>query len=112
MTGLSSLTDVYLEIGSAASPSESIIAEINTVCEQVEDANKDVIVLLRLGTEAAEPAVDDEPWPHDGGIHVVNQWERALRRLERLPALTLAVAVGDCRGLALEVLLTTDYRLA
>jgi isomerase DpgB len=42
----------------------------------------------------------------------VNQWERVLRRLERLPAATLAVVEGECTGLALETLLTTDYRVA
>jgi isomerase DpgB len=35
-----------------------------------------------------------------------------LRRLERLPAVTVAVLDGACRGPALDVLLTTDYRLA
>jgi isomerase DpgB len=46
------------------------------------------------------------------GIHAVNQWERALRRLERLPTASLAVVDGYCSGLALEVLLATDYRIA
>jgi isomerase DpgB len=47
------------------------------------------------------------------GVHVglVTKWERAVRRLERLPAATVAVATGDCGGLALEVLLATDYRI-
>jgi isomerase DpgB len=125
MTGLSNLTDAYLEINSAAAPSASLIAQISAVCDQVEDANKDVILLLRLGVAPAAAggagaaadvtapgAARDEPWPHDGGIHLVNQWERILRRLERLPAVTLAVAEGSCSGLALEVLLTADYRLA
>jgi isomerase DpgB len=120
MTGLSNLTDAYLEINSAAAPSAPLIAQISAVCDQVEDANKDVILLLRLGATSAAVgevgvstgAARDEPWPHDGGIHLVNQWERILRRLERLPAVTLAVAEGSCRGLALEVLLTADYRLA
>nr|WP_240948115.1 enoyl-CoA-hydratase DpgB [Planosporangium mesophilum] len=54
----------------------------------------------------------DQPWPYDVSVHTVNQWERALRRLERLPALTVTVVDGACRGPALDVLLTTDYRIA
>jgi isomerase DpgB len=42
----------------------------------------------------------------------VNKWERVLRRLERLPATTVAVAAADCGGLALDVLLATDLRIA
>ena len=42
----------------------------------------------------------------------VTRWERALRRLERLPAVTVAVAGGYCAGPALDLLLTADYRIA
>ena len=44
-------------------------------------------------------------------MSLVSKWERALRRLERLPAATIAVAEGDCGGSALEVLLAADYRI-
>jgi isomerase DpgB len=108
-TGVDNLTDVYLEIDAREPLSADVIARVNAACDRVEDAPKDVILLvhLRAGQTSA-----GEPWPHEVGIHAVNQWERALRRLERLPTATLAVVDGYCSGLALEVLLATDYRIA
>jgi isomerase DpgB len=44
-------------------------------------------------------------------VGLVSKWERVLRRFERLPAVTVAVADGDCGGTALDVLLATDYRI-
>ncbi len=49
--------------------------------------------------------------PDDLTVALVSKWERALRRLERLPAVTIAVADGDCGGPALDALLATDYRI-
>jgi isomerase DpgB len=127
MASLASLADGYLEISSRDSLSPRVIDRVNKACERVEDAPKDVILLVRLhdgraaSDDAASAAGDDaasedvaggEPWPHEVGIHAVNRWERALRRLERLPGATLAVVEGDCTGLALEMLLTTDCRVA
>jgi isomerase DpgB len=51
-------------------------------------------------------------WARDLHVGLVSKWERALRRLERVPMTTIAVASGDCGGLALDALLTTDYRIA
>ncbi len=45
-------------------------------------------------------------------VAMVSRWERALRRLERLPAALVAVAEGDVGGPALDALLATDYRIA
>jgi isomerase DpgB len=107
---LSRLTDVFIEVNSPAVLSTTLIDEINKVCDTVENAKKDVAVLLHLTGEPDGPA--GEPWPHDLGIHTVNKWERALRRLERVPAFTLAVVEGTCAGPALDLLLTTDHRIA
>ena len=55
----------------------------------------------------------DSRWPGDGvSLRQVTAWERALRRVERLPAAIIGVAQGNCTGPALEVLLATDYRIA
>jgi isomerase DpgB len=113
---LSRLTDVYLEIDGAASISTSLIDAVNRLCDDVEDAKKDISVLISLtgpssvGLADAADAADEVP--ADLGIHTVNKWERAVRRLERLPAFTMAVVDGACQGPALDVLLATDYRLA
>jgi isomerase DpgB len=45
-------------------------------------------------------------------VALVSKWERALRRLERLAATTVAVATGSVGGIALDALLATDYRIA
>lgn len=51
-------------------------------------------------------------WTPDLNVALVTKWERVLRRLERLAITTVAVASGDCGGVALDVLLATDYRIA
>ncbi|OLB77669.1 MAG: hypothetical protein AUI14_15500 [Actinobacteria bacterium 13_2_20CM_2_71_6] len=110
---MDSLTDVHLEINARESLTAAVITRVNAACDRVEDAPKDVILLVHLRDAPPVHAPSDgEPWPHEVGIHTVNQWERAVRRLERLPAATLAVVEGNCTGLALEVLLATDYRVA
>jgi isomerase DpgB len=50
-------------------------------------------------------------WPSDLPVALVSKWERGLRRLERLPAVTIAVAGDDCGGAALDALLVADYRI-
>jgi isomerase DpgB len=50
-------------------------------------------------------------WSSDLPVALVSKWERGLRRLERLTAVTIAVADDDCGGPALDALLATDYRI-
>jgi isomerase DpgB len=111
MVTFDSLSDVHIEISSTAALTPELIAELNRVCERVEDAPKDVIVVVHLRGDVEAPAAA-EPWPHEVSINAVNQWERALRRLERLPGATLAVIDGTCTGLAFEALLACDFRIA
>jgi isomerase DpgB len=95
---------VELEIDAWEPLSAEVIARVAAACDRVEDGEEVLRVHLRdRGAPAGEPEL---------GVHLVNQWERALRRLERLPAPTLGVVHGYCAGLALEVLLATDYRIA
>jgi isomerase DpgB len=54
----------------------------------------------------------DRSWISGLDVALVTKWERALRRLERLNAMTVAVASGAVGGMALDVLLATDYRIA
>ncbi|MEU0213332.1 enoyl-CoA-hydratase DpgB [Streptomyces canus] len=80
------------------------IDAIGEACELAE-AHGGRIVLHVSGTP-------EGPWADDLTVSLVSKWERALRRLERLPAATVAVADGDCGGPALDALLATDYRIA
>lgn len=85
--------------------SAGLVAAIGAACDRAEDRGEGTVILDVSG-------VPGNP-PDDGvTIALVSKWERLLRRFERLPAATIAVASGDCGGLALEALLVTDYRIA
>jgi isomerase DpgB len=109
MQELSRLTDVYLSVEGGAALSSTLIDSVNGACDHIEDSNKNLALLLCL--DGTRDQAGGDPYPHHLGVHTVNRWERALRRLERVPALTLAVVRGACRGPALDLLLTTDYRI-
>jgi isomerase DpgB len=94
--------------GSRALTPESV-AELAVLCDQAEgDASRPearTFVILRVS------GVPAPGWPGDLRVALVSKWERGLRRLERLPAVTIAVADGDCGGPALDALLVADYRI-
>jgi isomerase DpgB len=98
--------DLVLRIDGRAPLSAESVAAIGAVCDSVEDRADDSTVIVEVsGAPTGARA-------RDLTIAMVSRWERGLRRLERLPAATIAVAAGDCGGLALDVLLATDYRIA
>ena len=94
------LADVDLALAGTA----IVVDQVNALCARAEATGAPV--LLRLGG-GKHPAA-----PYDVAVQAVNRWERALRRLERLPAMTVAAVDGRCAGPALDVLLTVDYRVA
>jgi isomerase DpgB len=98
------LAEANLAIGGSTALSGALIDEVNALCGRVE-ATQAGTVLLRLGggCDNACYAVT---------VQTVSRWERALRRLERLPAATVAVVDGPCAGPAFDALLTADYRIA
>jgi isomerase DpgB len=86
--------------------SAGTVQSLNALCDQTEDrAGQGPVVLYVSGAP-------DGPWTRDLTVALVSAWERALRRLERLPAATITVASGECGGTALDVLLATDVRVA
>lgn len=89
-------------------PLARLTDEVNAVCAAVEDQRQKAVLVVRL---AATP-VGFRSWPGGVGVQEVNRWERAVRRLERLPAATIATAQGTCGGPALDLLLAADYRIA
>ncbi|GAA2266643.1 hypothetical protein GCM10010232_68780 [Streptomyces amakusaensis] len=99
-----------LRIDGAEPLSRELIARVQAFADQAEEAGPDSVAVLRLTGDA--PADAPVGVPADGvSIALVNKWERALRRIERLSATTVAVVDGECGGTALETLLTTDLRL-
>nr|BAU09324.1 DpgB [Streptomyces roseoverticillatus] len=91
----------------APAPLVRLTELLTQACHRAEERRTPTTVVLHLGG-----APGDRSWPGAVGIHDVNRWERALRRLERLAAVTVAVARGTCTGPALDLLLAGDYRIA
>jgi isomerase DpgB len=83
-----------------------LVARVVEVCRVVEEHGEGVVLAHLAGPG---PAVR---WPGPVEVALVNRWERALRRLERVPVPIVAVVDGACAGAALEVLLTADERIA
>jgi len=98
-------SDLVLKVDGNRPPSAESIAELAAVCDAAEDGEADGFVIVRVS------GVPGPDWASDLSVALVSKWERALRRLERVPAVTIAVADEDCGGSALDVLLATDYRI-
>ncbi len=102
--------DFHLELDSDRELTPTLVAEVNDFCDRVEDAPAAGVAVVRL-TGAAMPGAE-RAWPGAADVHLVSKWERALRRLERFGAASVAVAGGRCAGPALEVLFACDRRIA
>ena len=76
------------------------------LCDAVEAGGSESAVLCLTGTptEKAVGAAAD--------VIAVSKWEQAVRRFERLPVPTVAMAGGECGGAALDLLLVADMRIA
>ncbi|WP_406443852.1 enoyl-CoA hydratase/isomerase family protein [Streptomyces sp. NBC_00631] len=90
-----------LEIDGSGHLTPSLVHAVEAACAEAERAG-----LLAVSVAAAP---DDTRTYAD--VALVSKWERALRRLERLPATTVSVASGAVGGIALDTLLATDYRI-
>ncbi|KOU27427.1 enoyl-CoA hydratase [Streptomyces sp. WM6372] len=86
--------------------SPAAVAAVNAACDGAEDGHTAGHLILRLSGVPAVPQADGVT------VSLVSKWERALRRLERLPAATIATVQGPCGGLALDLLLCADRRIA
>lgn len=97
--------DLMLRVDGSRPLSAETVAEFGAACGKVEDGDTSGLVIIY---------VSGVPGPEcSSGLSValVSKWERGLRRLERLPAVTIAVAEDDCGGSALDALLAADYRI-
>ncbi|MFD4523032.1 enoyl-CoA-hydratase DpgB [Streptomyces sp. NPDC058470] len=98
--------EVVLRIDGRQALSAEWIGVVSAACDSAEDRGGRSRVVVHVS------GAPEEPWAGNPTVSLVSKWERALRRLERLPAATVAVAADDCGGLALDALLATDYRIA
>lgn len=100
------LGDLPLTIDGRGPLTPDMVASVAAVCDAAEDrAGLSRVVVRVSGASGGRE-------PEELTVELVSKWERALRRLERLPAVTVAVADGDCGGPALDAFLATDYRIA
>lgn len=104
------ITELPHKIIDTAVLSAALVETVNEICDQAADRDHGDLVGIRL--HGSTTMVPDLPWPGDVDVHLVSRWERALRRVERLDALTVGVADGCCHGAAVELLLVTDHRIA
>lgn len=85
--------------------SAASVKAVHNVCDVAEDSPGSGLVVVQVG------GTPGEGWTSGLDVMQASKWERALRRLERLPRATLAVASGDCGGTALDAFLTCDVRV-
>ncbi|MBT2505648.1 enoyl-CoA hydratase/isomerase family protein [Streptomyces sp. ISL-98] len=99
-----------LWIDGTAPLSAETVKAVEAVCDKAEDQPQDaaatgVVTVHVAGTPQAG-------WTSGLSVALVTKWERVLRRLERLPTPTVAVASEDIGGAALDAFLATDFRIA
>ncbi|MEU8527592.1 MULTISPECIES: enoyl-CoA-hydratase DpgB [Streptomyces] len=97
---------VLLRIDGRQALSAEIVAAVAAACDQAEDQGGRAKLIVQVS------GTPEKPRARGLTVSLVNKWEQVLRRMERLPAATIAVATGDCGGLALDAFLAADYRIA
>ncbi|HET8660211.1 MAG TPA: enoyl-CoA-hydratase DpgB [Micromonosporaceae bacterium] len=98
--------DLMIRVHGGQPLSVESVAAVSALCDRAEDRGGDARVVVQVS------GTPEGAWAGGLTVALVGKWERALRRLERLPMATIAVATGDCGGIALDALLATDYRIA
>jgi isomerase DpgB len=88
-------------------PLHEMTSAVNNICSEVESLTENSVVVLHLGSVPSE----QREWPGDVDIRDVNRWERAVRRVEKLAAVSIVAAEGRCGGPALDLLLAADFRI-
>lgn len=86
-----------------------LIATLSSACDELEDSDKAGVLVIQISGVGACREAGSRAVP---AVQSLNQWERVLRRVERLNALTLALVNGTCDGLAFASMLACDYRIA
>ncbi|MFI1996556.1 enoyl-CoA-hydratase DpgB [Actinoplanes sp. NPDC020271] len=98
--------DLALHVDGSEPVSPATVEAVLRVCDRAEDGY--VTGLLTVHASGApQPG-----WAGDVSVGLTTKWERAVRRMERLNLVTVAVATGDCGGTALDLLLAADIRIA
>jgi len=81
---------------------------VSAICDQIENRHEKSVAIIEISDARAE----EREWPGDVSIQAVNRWERAVRRLENLSAVSIASVGGTCGGPSLDLFLAADYESA
>ncbi|MDR7276953.1 enoyl-CoA-hydratase DpgB [Catenuloplanes atrovinosus] len=106
MVTAAGVDDLVLRVDGSRPPSAAEVEAVQRLCDRAED-DFGAGVLVVYASGAPLPG-----WTRTLDVGLVTKWERTVRRLERLGLTTVAVAAGDCGGIALDVLLAADVRIA
>ncbi|KDN81759.1 enoyl-CoA-hydratase DpgB [Kitasatospora cheerisanensis] len=98
-----------LRVDGSREISAELTHAVADLCDEAESTGADFAALYVSGAPPGDPgdAVEKRP-----DVAAVTKWERTVRRFERLRLPTLAAASGECGGVALDLLLTADVRVA
>jgi isomerase DpgB len=97
--------ELMLRLDATRPLSAASVEELDDLCDRAEDHREPGPVTVHVtGVPAAG-------WAKELTVGLVSKWERVVRRFERLGRVTVAVASGDCAGMALDLLLAADVRI-
>jgi isomerase DpgB len=97
--------ELMLRLDATRPLSAASVEELDDLCDRAEDHREPGPVTVHVtGVPAAG-------WAKELTVGLVSKWERVVRRFERLGRVTVAVAPGDCAGMALDLLLAADVRI-
>lgn len=100
---------VMIEIDGAGLLTRGLVDQIGGALDRLEDMGPHAMALFHVRGSAGQTEC---AWPGPVGVESVNKWERALSRVEAVHATTITFVEGWCSGVALELLLVSDRRLA
>lgn len=91
-----------------------MVDDLREAFTRIEDDNLADRVVIRGAGANFCGGIDlrDFPAESDPDIHGFSRWEKALRILERLPAVTVASVHGECAGGGFQLILACDARVA
>ncbi|MGY6655577.1 enoyl-CoA-hydratase DpgB [Amycolatopsis sp. TRM77291] len=98
--------DLVLRFDGSRPLSAAAVEEIAALCDRAEDQREPGPVTIHV--TGAPP----DGWAKGLAVGLVSKWERVVRRFERLGRLTAVAASGECAGMALDLLLAADIRIA
>nr|AGS49822.1 enoyl-CoA hydratase/isomerase [uncultured bacterium esnapd16.1] len=106
MVTAAAVGDLVLRVDGTKPVALETVEALQNVCDRAEDQRGPGLLVVHVSGRP-EPG-----WAKGFSVGLLTKWERAVRRLEHLDRMTVAVAAGVCGGTAFDVLMATDVRIA